>query len=397
MPGGGRLEVKRLETHRDRLFGNMFMETLPAEGQLFIGGDEGEGYMWQKNTLVPWDYVVTDSKGAVTQVIAEAAPSPPRTPWGEVGIFKYTGTHVLTLPAGDAARRGLAPGVVIPELAGRVETRSVQALAALALSGEAGLLSVLEHFENRPDDYSALEDALDLIKRDGGREAVARFYDAALARPGFRYGMHEGLLSHYDLGLWAARTKPFDVYRAAARSLLFWPKTFVHELGHHLAFRLFGVKPRKFRVFFTGGGFVQPPEDAKLRPWQEAFVSAAGPLLQFAAGLALLSLGMPALEAAALPAPHHALSVGECAALLLGWLYASTAVPSGAMDIPNGAWQLGHKRFSAEMNWRRETRMFGGTYFILYQMLFLETFFNWATTARNNAEYLLGEESAERR
>ncbi|MDX6770923.1 MAG: M50 family metallopeptidase, partial [Elusimicrobiota bacterium] len=391
MPDGGRLSAKRLETPRDRLFGNMYSETLPAEGLLFVGGEEVDGFIWQKNTLVPWDYVITDSKGAVTQVITEAPPSPPDTPWGKVGLLPYHGSHSLTLPAGEAARRGLKPGVVIPELAGRVERREVPALAAQAMSGESGMTAVLDHFANMPDAYSELEDLLVILRREGGRDALARFYDGALSRPEFRRNFHEGTLSRFDLSLWAARTHPNRLLAVALRALIFWPKTFVHESGHYLAYLLFGVRPRKFRVFVTGGGFVQAPEGTKLRPWQQAFVSAAGPLLQLVTGLALMSAGMPAFEAVANGSAHAALDAGEIVSVLLGYLYALTAVPSGSQDIPDGAWALGHRRFSAEMNWRRETGMFGGTYRILGQMLVTESAGTEPPGWRNEAGRVLGE------
>jgi uncharacterized membrane protein (UPF0127 family) len=67
-----------------------------------------------KNTLVPLDMVFIDGAGRVTSVAADLPATRAGTPDDAVARGRGTGRYVIELAAGDAARHGIAPGVVLP-------------------------------------------------------------------------------------------------------------------------------------------------------------------------------------------------------------------------------------------------------------------------------------------
>lgn len=81
---------------------------------------------------------------------------------------------------------------------------------------------------------------------------------------------------------------------------VFWVSILVHELGHTLAFRRFGVPSRIVLYWMgglaipTGGGIWGAPRKAALNPQQQILVSLAGPFagLLLAAALCLLVLSL---------------------------------------------------------------------------------------------------------
>ena len=85
----------------------------PHTGMLFVFGSDGPIAFWMKNTLVPLDMVFAGADGRVRTVFRNVAPAAPSMPDDliprENGVAKY----VIELPAGEASRDGIAPGVTL--------------------------------------------------------------------------------------------------------------------------------------------------------------------------------------------------------------------------------------------------------------------------------------------
>jgi len=79
---------------------------------------------------------------------------------------------------------------------------------------------------------------------------------------------------------------------AVGLGLMVFGSVILHELGHALVGRLFGIQTRDITLYPFGG--VARMEVARMRPWPEIVVSLAGPfvnLLMVGVGLALSALG----------------------------------------------------------------------------------------------------------
>lgn len=110
-----RLEIAATESARER--GLMDRNVLPPRtGMLFIFPDDGPVEFWMKNTRVPLDMVFVGRDGLVRSV-ADAVPVvPAQTPDGDIPRRRGRARFVIELPAGEAARDGLRPGVLLREL-----------------------------------------------------------------------------------------------------------------------------------------------------------------------------------------------------------------------------------------------------------------------------------------
>ena len=76
--------------------------------------------------------------------------------------------------------------------------------------------------------------------------------------------------------------------RAIAFALLLFTSIFLHELGHLVAVRLSGMKPREIHLHAFGGATHFDPTG--LTPLRNAVISAAGPAVNFIIGLILISI-----------------------------------------------------------------------------------------------------------
>jgi hypothetical protein len=110
----GRLRVQVAATEPQRERGLMGVRKLePHAGMLFIFDSDAPVEFWMKDTLIPLDMVFIGSNGIVRVVFANVPvvatdTSDDRIPRRD-GVAKF----VLELPAGEAARDGLAAGIKI--------------------------------------------------------------------------------------------------------------------------------------------------------------------------------------------------------------------------------------------------------------------------------------------
>jgi uncharacterized protein len=111
-----RLALAATEPQRER--GLMNVSAVPSgQGMLFafVDGDQQREF-WMKNTITPLDMIWVNGNGVVSSIAANVPATAPGTPDEQVARRGGTGTFVIELAAGEAARAGLAPGVklVIP-------------------------------------------------------------------------------------------------------------------------------------------------------------------------------------------------------------------------------------------------------------------------------------------
>ena len=93
----------------------MEVSQLPAgQGMLFVFPQPRPERFWMKNCLIPLDMVFMDDAGTI-RYVADHAPICTADPCPTYGPDENTAVRfVLELAAGEAARHGLKPGVVLP-------------------------------------------------------------------------------------------------------------------------------------------------------------------------------------------------------------------------------------------------------------------------------------------
>mgnify|MGYP001195936416 CR=1 FL=1 len=107
-----RVQVARTEAQRER--GLMGVRYLRAHtGMLFVFDTDAPIEFWMKDTLVPLDMVFIAQNGAVRSVFANVPVVPADTADDRIPRRDGLAKFVLELPAREAARDGLAPGVRI--------------------------------------------------------------------------------------------------------------------------------------------------------------------------------------------------------------------------------------------------------------------------------------------
>lgn len=104
--GTHRFEVEVARTNVKRARGLMFRIRLAADaGMLFVYERRGPVVMWMKNTLISLDMLFIAAEGRIVRIAANT------TPLSEKMISSGSPVRaVLELPAGTAARLGIAPG-----------------------------------------------------------------------------------------------------------------------------------------------------------------------------------------------------------------------------------------------------------------------------------------------
>jgi uncharacterized protein len=104
------LEVARTESQREHGLMNR-TQIAPHTGMIFVFDGDGPVAFWMKDTLVPLDMVFVGGDGRVRRVFANVAVVSPALPDQDIpreaGVAKY----VIELPAGEAAKDGIAAGV----------------------------------------------------------------------------------------------------------------------------------------------------------------------------------------------------------------------------------------------------------------------------------------------
>lgn len=101
-----RFEVELALSSQEMMQGLMFRETLAEDaGMLFIVSGDRMFSMWMKNTLIPLDMLFLASDGTIRTIAPDAVPLSEAVISSKVPV-----RAVLEVPAGTAARLGLAPG-----------------------------------------------------------------------------------------------------------------------------------------------------------------------------------------------------------------------------------------------------------------------------------------------
>jgi uncharacterized membrane protein (UPF0127 family) len=107
-----RLEVATTPAQQEQ--GLMYRTSLaPHTGMLFVFGSDGPVAFWMKNTLVPLDMLFVAADGRVRTVSRNVAPAPPSMPDDQIPRENGTAKYVIELPAGEASRDGISPGVTL--------------------------------------------------------------------------------------------------------------------------------------------------------------------------------------------------------------------------------------------------------------------------------------------
>jgi hypothetical protein len=107
------LEVRVANTWTTREYGLMCVTSLARHtGMIFVfsGGDQPQSF-WMKNTLIPLDMVWVRMNGRVDRVAANVPSTTTDTPEIAIPQRLGTGTYVIELAGGEAARDGIVAGV----------------------------------------------------------------------------------------------------------------------------------------------------------------------------------------------------------------------------------------------------------------------------------------------
>jgi uncharacterized membrane protein (UPF0127 family) len=109
------LELRVADTTSKREYGLMCVRSLPARtGMIFVFSD-GDNFrdFWMKNTLIPLDMVFVSKSGLVNDVRANVPATKVDTPDDKIPHRDGTGSYVIELAAGEAARAGISKGTVL--------------------------------------------------------------------------------------------------------------------------------------------------------------------------------------------------------------------------------------------------------------------------------------------
>ncbi len=111
------LEVARTEAQRE--YGLMNRKRIaPHTGMVFVFDGDAPVAFWMKDTLVPLDMAFVAGDGTVRKVFADVAVVSPSLADADIPREASVAKYVIELPADEAAKDGIAPGV-------RLDLRSV--------------------------------------------------------------------------------------------------------------------------------------------------------------------------------------------------------------------------------------------------------------------------------
>lgn len=111
------VNVQVAQTEQERERGLMGVRKLaPHTGMVFVFASDSPVTFWMKDTLVPLDMVFVARGGVVRGVFARVPVVAPQTPDDRIPRRQGKAMYVIELPAGEAARDGIRPGVRIGDL-----------------------------------------------------------------------------------------------------------------------------------------------------------------------------------------------------------------------------------------------------------------------------------------
>ena len=109
------LTLQVADTEQERETGLMSVTHLrPHTGMLFVFRYDAPVQFWMKDTLVPLDMVFLSSNGTVRSIASNVRAVAPNTPDAAIPRRNGTAKYVIELPAGEAERDAIIPGVHLP-------------------------------------------------------------------------------------------------------------------------------------------------------------------------------------------------------------------------------------------------------------------------------------------
>lgn len=109
------LQIARTEAQRE--FGLMNVAKLdPHTGMIFVFDNDGPEEFWMKDTLIPLDMVFLAADGTVRKVFVNVPAVPVTTPDDRIPRRAANAKYVLELPAFEAERDGIVPGIKLPDV-----------------------------------------------------------------------------------------------------------------------------------------------------------------------------------------------------------------------------------------------------------------------------------------
>ena len=109
------LALQVANTEQERETGLMGVTHLAAHtGMLFVFAHDAPVEFWMKDTLVPLDMVFLSANGTVRSVASNVPVVPAATPDAAIPRRGGTAKYVIELPAGEAERDAIIPGVHLP-------------------------------------------------------------------------------------------------------------------------------------------------------------------------------------------------------------------------------------------------------------------------------------------